>query len=156
MCLPFAGGCSGACQRLQATAHGHRVLAASQEEGPGDAEALNREGRPVGQVRRMRAVVFGAYQTICSFPSINPLPSGSMMTDYTEKKCPQCGQQLRFPNDIGGILMACPSCGNRFHSDFRVGSINRSSGPAQRGVSLPVFEIPYKIVSSVWKFFLHK
>jgi len=48
------------------------------------------------------------------------------MTDYTEKKCPKCGQQLRFPDNIGGMLMACPSCGNKFHSDFKLGSSRRS------------------------------
>ncbi len=43
------------------------------------------------------------------------------MTEYTEKKCPKCGQQLRFPKNVGGVLMACPSCGNEFHSDFKLG-----------------------------------
>ena len=38
------------------------------------------------------------------------------MTDDMLKKCPKCGQQLRFPEDIGGMLMACPSCGNKFQS----------------------------------------
>ena len=27
------------------------------------------------------------------------------MTEYKLKKCPECGQQLRFPEDIGGKLM---------------------------------------------------
>jgi len=48
------------------------------------------------------------------------------MTEYTVKKCPKCGQQLRFPNHIGGMLMACPSCGNKFHSDFKLGCGKRT------------------------------
>ena len=28
------------------------------------------------------------------------------MPEYTEKKCPKCGQKLRFPENIGGMLMA--------------------------------------------------
>lgn len=49
------------------------------------------------------------------------------MTAYTEKSCPQCGQMLRFPADIGGMLMACPSCGNKFHSDFKLGTTRRNT-----------------------------
>lgn len=33
------------------------------------------------------------------------------MADNIEMKRPECGQQLRFPKIIGGMLMACPSCG---------------------------------------------
>jgi hypothetical protein len=40
--------------------------------------------------------------------------------DLIEKR-PGCGQQLRFPEDIGGVLVACPSCGNKFQSDFKLG-----------------------------------
>jgi predicted Fe-Mo cluster-binding NifX family protein len=47
------------------------------------------------------------------------------MKDYTVKKCPKCSQQLRFPNNIGGILMACPTCGNKFYPDFKLGSIKK-------------------------------
>jgi hypothetical protein len=28
--------------------------------------------------------------------------------DDLKEKRPACGQQLRFPEDIGGILVACP------------------------------------------------
>lgn len=47
------------------------------------------------------------------------------MTDYIQKKCPNCDQQLRFPCNLGGMLMACPSCGARFHSDFKMSCANR-------------------------------
>jgi len=38
----------------------------------------------------------------------------------TIKNCPQCNQDLRFPDHIGGMLMACPVCGQKFHSDFKL------------------------------------
>lgn len=49
------------------------------------------------------------------------------MTGHTVKECPQCGQHLRFPDNIGGILMACPTCGNKFYPDFKLGSIKNGS-----------------------------
>jgi DNA-directed RNA polymerase subunit RPC12/RpoP len=75
------------------------------------------------------------------------------MTDYTEKKCPKCGQQLRFPKDIGGMLMACPSCGKKFHSDFKLGGIKRSS---YHGILINVFEMPSKIMTRIGRFFSSK
>ncbi len=42
------------------------------------------------------------------------------MTEYTILKCEQCGQKLRFPHNIGGLVVACPTCGQKFHSDFRL------------------------------------
>jgi DNA-directed RNA polymerase subunit RPC12/RpoP len=42
------------------------------------------------------------------------------MTEYSEVKCRKCGQQLRIPNNIGGMLMACPTCGSKFYSDFKL------------------------------------
>lgn len=47
------------------------------------------------------------------------------MKNYAVIKCQKCDQLLRFPNNIGGILMACPACGNNFHSDFKLGSIKK-------------------------------
>ena len=75
------------------------------------------------------------------------------MTEYTVKKCPKCGQQLRFPEDIGGMLMACPSCGNKFHSDFKLGSTRRSN---HRNILINLFEMPYKIVSRIGRYFASK
>ena len=46
--------------------------------------------------------------------------------------CPSCGQALRFPENIGGMLMACPNCGHRFVSSFKL------AGPGgRRPVSRP-------------------
>lgn len=40
------------------------------------------------------------------------------------RDCPKFGYQLRFPVNIGGVVMVCcPSCGNRFHSDFKLGKV---------------------------------
>ena len=75
------------------------------------------------------------------------------MTDYTEEECPKCGQQLRFPENIGGMLMACPSCGNKFHSDFKLGSVKRS---VRRDVLTNIFEMPCEIMRRIGRFFLPK
>ena len=42
------------------------------------------------------------------------------MSDALVRTCPGCGQALRFPPDVGGVLMACPDCGHRFASPFRL------------------------------------
>jgi predicted nucleic acid-binding Zn-ribbon protein len=68
------------------------------------------------------------------------------MTDHTIKQCPKCGQQLRFPDNIGGMLMACPSCGNRFRSNFKLGRGRRSD---YRNVLIEIFEMPDKMVSRI-------
>ncbi|MDH3359377.1 MAG: hypothetical protein OEL55_00770 [Desulfobulbaceae bacterium] len=41
------------------------------------------------------------------------------------KTCPQCHEQLRFPDHIGGMLMACPSCGQEFYSDFKLANTTK-------------------------------
>jgi predicted amidophosphoribosyltransferase len=71
----------------------------------------------------------------------------TLMTDHTEKKCPKCGQQLRFPKNIGGMLMACPSCGKKFSSDFKFGGIKR------KGALQTVFELPNEILSRICRYF---
>jgi hypothetical protein len=43
--------------------------------------------------------------------------------------------------------MACPTCGEKFHSDFKLGG-TRQSAP-HRGLFTTIFELPYKIVSYV-------
>ncbi|MEZ5585789.1 MAG: hypothetical protein R3E46_01835 [Sedimenticolaceae bacterium] len=65
------------------------------------------------------------------------------MAEYTEKKCPQCGQQLRFPTNVGGVVMACPSCGKKFYSDFKFGS---RSGSTQRATMAALFELPGNLI----------
>jgi len=72
------------------------------------------------------------------------------MTDNTLKKCPKCGQQLRFPEDIGGMLMACPSCGNKFQSDFKLGGTRKS---ANRNLVMTIFELPDKMLRWIGRFF---
>jgi len=72
------------------------------------------------------------------------------MTDKSLKKCPKCGQQLRFPKDIGGMLMACPSCGNKFQSDFKLGGTRKS---ANRNLFMTIFEMPDKMVKRIGRFF---
>ena len=72
------------------------------------------------------------------------------MTEYTKKKCPACGQQLRIPRNVGGMLMACPSCGAKFHSDFKLGGARKR--PAKRGLFITIFELPYNIVSALGRF----
>ncbi len=46
--------------------------------------------------------------------------------------------------------MACPTCGNTFQSDFKLGGVRRS---VSKGIFTNIFEMPYKIVSRVCKFF---
>ena len=75
------------------------------------------------------------------------------MTEYTEKKCPKCGQRLRLPKNIGGMLMACPSCGEEFHSDFKLGGAGRS---VQRGIVTTIFEMPCEIMNRIGRYFLRK
>ena len=39
--------------------------------------------------------------------------------------CPGCGQALRFPENVGGVVMACPNCGHRFASTFKLANTPR-------------------------------
>ena len=49
--------------------------------------------------------------------------------------------------------MACPSCGNKFQSDFKLGGVKRN---VYKGMLSNVFEMPYKIVSRICRFFLER
>jgi len=62
-----------------------------------------------------------------------------------EKRCPKCGQLLRFPEGVGGVLMACPSCGHKFSSDFRLAGVKRK-GTVQR-----IFELPSELLNKFMK-----
>lgn len=42
------------------------------------------------------------------------------MSEGPVRQCPNCGQALRFPSHVGGVLMVCPVCGHRFASPFRL------------------------------------
>ncbi len=74
------------------------------------------------------------------------------MNDYTEKKCPKCGQRLKFPGNIGGMLMACPSCGKKFHSDFKFGSVGRRDREPSTKVA-KVFAMPYDMLQRLGRYF---
>lgn len=52
------------------------------------------------------------------------------MSEGPVRTCPDCGQPLRFPDNIGGMLMACPVCGHRFASPFRLATGTSSPAPA--------------------------
>lgn len=43
------------------------------------------------------------------------------MKDYSEQRCPKCGQMLRIPGNKGGITMVCPECENMIDSVFKFG-----------------------------------
>jgi sarcosine oxidase delta subunit len=72
------------------------------------------------------------------------------MSDYTEMQCPECGQRLRFPKDIGGMLMACPSCGKKFYSDFKLGGTRKMALPNK---AAKAFGLPYEIVQRICRYF---
>lgn len=71
------------------------------------------------------------------------------MSDFVEKQCPGCGQQLRFPKHVGGVVMACPTCGKKFSSDFKVGQ----AGKRHRGVASTIFELPSTLVERLSRYF---
>lgn len=68
------------------------------------------------------------------------------MMDSHEKQCAQCGQRLRFPENIGGMVMACPTCGKKFHSDFKLGGTRTSTCD---NVLTNIFEWPYKTLQRI-------
>ncbi len=72
------------------------------------------------------------------------------MADDLVKKCPQCGQLLRFPDKIGGMLMACPSCGNKFQSDFKLCSTGKN---VHQNILITIFDMPYKIFRYICRYF---
>lgn len=74
------------------------------------------------------------------------------MANNHEQNCPKCGQRLRFPDHIGGMLMACPACGNRFYSDFRLSGANR---PARHNEWIHSCEPPTRLWRRIARFFSH-
>ena len=48
------------------------------------------------------------------------------MSEGPVRTCPGCGQALRFPGNIGGMLMACPVCGHRFATPFKLAAATPS------------------------------
>lgn len=71
------------------------------------------------------------------------------MSDYIEKQCSQCGQKLRFPRNVGGLVMVCPTCGQKFGSDFKVGAVGKSS---QKNLANTIFEMPTTIIDRFCRF----
>jgi len=52
------------------------------------------------------------------------------MSEGPVRQCPGCGQTLRFPGNVGGMLMACPECGHKFISPFKLaGAVQAASEP---------------------------
>jgi len=72
------------------------------------------------------------------------------MSEYKLKKCPACGQQLRFPEDIGGMLMKCPSCGRQFQSDFKLGVTGKR---VKRSLMKTIFELPDTLLKRIGRYF---
>jgi DNA-directed RNA polymerase subunit RPC12/RpoP len=62
--------------------------------------------------------------------------------------CTKCGQKLRAPKDIGGLTMQCPTCGNRFGSDFRMAD---SKHGRRKSIVTAVSEFPFEIVSRIFR-----
>lgn len=58
------------------------------------------------------------------------------MSEGYVRHCPRCGQALRFPAGIGGMLMACPNCGHHFVSPFRLAEPDKAA-PASPPPAIP-------------------
>jgi hypothetical protein len=56
---------------------------------------------------------------------------------------------MRLPKSIGGMLMACPSCGHKFHSDFKLGHAKRRD---HRSLFIQIFEMPDKLLARLGRF----
>ncbi|PHR27673.1 MAG: hypothetical protein COA36_08340 [Desulfotalea sp.] len=75
------------------------------------------------------------------------------MSNYIEKQCSGCGQKLRFPKHVGGVVMVCPTCGKKFSSDFKLGLIGRK---AHCGVVSSIFELPTTLFERLSRYFRMK
>jgi DNA-directed RNA polymerase subunit RPC12/RpoP len=72
--------------------------------------------------------------------------------DHTIKCCPDCGQQLRIPENTGGITLKCPSCGHRFASDFKIGRVGgRPQGSGRVSIFRLIFEFPGRMFDRLFK-----
>lgn len=50
--------------------------------------------------------------------------------------------------------MACPSCGKKFNSDFKLGGTRHSV--AHQGLFITLFELPYKIMCRIGRLLFPK
>ncbi|MBF0193357.1 MAG: hypothetical protein HQL71_02320 [Magnetococcales bacterium] len=66
------------------------------------------------------------------------------MTEHIETDCKKCGQHLRIPKDVGGILMACPACGHKFSSDFKFAGVRKPKDNVGE-----IFGLPNKILNKI-------
>lgn len=81
---------------------------------------------------------------------LEKIQTGKPMGDHTVETCPKCGQQLRIPEKIGGMLMACPSCGNKLYSEFK---LRHTGSGGHRNGFITFFEMPGTILSRIRRFF---
>ena len=77
------------------------------------------------------------------------------MADSIVKECPDCGQRLRFPTKVGGMLMKCPQCGTKFYSDFRVMGDDAAYMPKvlDAGLLQTIFEMPCNLIRGIRRYF---
>jgi hypothetical protein len=65
------------------------------------------------------------------------------MQQNSVRHCPECGQALRFPENVGGMLMACPDCGHRFAAPFRLaGPAGATGAHASKPTVVPLQAVP--------------
>lgn len=79
-----------------------------------------------------------------------------MKDEDFEIQCPNCKQRLRIPKNIGGMLMKCPSCGQKLYSDFKIGADGKRVTVRQkktRGLLVFLFELPTNTVNYLKRFF---
>jgi predicted nucleic-acid-binding Zn-ribbon protein len=81
------------------------------------------------------------------------IQAGQLMDDHTVRKCPKCGQRLRIPEKLGGMLMACPSCGNKLYSEFK---LRHTGSGGHRNGFITLFEMPDTILSRIRRIFTSK
>lgn len=74
-----------------------------------------------------------------------------IMPDSFEQKCSGCGQTLRIPKDIGGLVLVCPTCGKKFYSDFKIkGERKRCT---VKDLPSTLFELPLSLFEKIVNFF---
>ncbi len=73
------------------------------------------------------------------------------MARYLEKKCPKCKQRLRIPENVGGVTMICPSCGNKMVSDFKIDQTRSQKTAGVFHIFLILFELPGRFLDHLMK-----
>jgi len=77
------------------------------------------------------------------------------MSEDKIKRCPKCGQKLRIPDNVGGILMVCPMCKEKIHSDFKIGTGKSVTvaNKQQKNIFVQLFELPGLLMDKIVLFF---